>query len=347
MRRQSVRTGSRFGVLLSGLVSVCLVACASPVTPPPATAYLQSGRLFDDVYQTPDGARLPLRQWRPAAPQALRAVLIAVHGFNDYSHFFAEAGAFFSRHAVHVYAYDQRGFGAAPGRGFWHGTDTYVRDLHALIELVQRRHPAVPLFVLGESMGGAVVINLLARFPSAPLAGAILCAPAIWARQTMPWYQTAALWTLVHVAPQLKLTGSGLGYRASDNDAVLRALAEDPFVIKATRVDAIAGLTDLMDAAWMARLPPQPRLLVLYGENDQIIPAAPSYRYLQRLWHTPRAATTTLALYAQGYHLLLRDLHAPTVWRDILSWLDNPVAPLPSGADRYALAKFAALTDKD
>ena len=34
--------------------------------------------------------------------------------------------------------------------------------------------------------------------------------------------------------------------------------------------------------------------------------------------------------------MLLRDLNAETVWRDILAWIANAQAPLPSGADRRA-----------
>ncbi|MEQ8805188.1 MAG: hypothetical protein RIE16_05390 [Rhodospirillales bacterium] len=44
----------------------------------------------------------------------------------------------------------------------------------------------------------------------------------------------------------------------------------------------------------------------------------------------------TLALYDGGYHMLLRDLNAEVVWRDILAWIDNARALLPSGADGRA-----------
>ena len=40
-----------------------------------------------------------------------------------------------------------------------------------------------------------------------------------------------------------------------------------------------------------------------------------------------------VAVYRNGYHLLLRDWNAPTIYDDIASWIDHPEAPLPSGAD--------------
>ena len=42
----------------------------------------------------------------------------------------------------------------------------------------------------------------------------------------------------------------------------------------------------------------------------------------------------TVAIYEDGYHMLLRDLQAEVVWRDILAWIENPAAGLPSGGDR-------------
>ena len=43
-----------------------------------------------------------------------------------------------------------------------------------------------------------------------------------------------------------------------------------------------------------------------------------------------------VAVYEDGYHMLLRDLQGETVWRDILQWIGEPARPLPSGADTDA-----------
>ncbi len=48
------------------------------------------------------------------------------------------------------------------------------------------------------------------------------------------------------------------------------------------------------------------------------------------------------ALYEKGHHMLLRDLQAETVWKDIAAWIADPRAPLPSGADRRADEVLAA-----
>ena len=70
--------------------------------------------------------RLPLRRWLPEGKP--RAVVLALHGFNDYSNAFADAGPVFAAHGIALYAYDQRGFGAAPAPGRWPGSRRLVDD---------------------------------------------------------------------------------------------------------------------------------------------------------------------------------------------------------------------------
>ncbi|MDA1311095.1 MAG: alpha/beta hydrolase, partial [Proteobacteria bacterium] len=86
-----------------------------------------------------DGARLPLSRWLPAKPA--RAAVIAVHGFNDHAGAFADLGPALSRAGIAVYAYDQRGFGGAPGRGLWAGPASMGRDLAEVARLVRTAHP--------------------------------------------------------------------------------------------------------------------------------------------------------------------------------------------------------------
>ncbi len=158
----------------------------------------------------------------------------------------------------------------------------------------------------------------------------------------MPWYQRAALWIGVRIMPWATVTGQALKIKPSDNIEMLRALGRDAKVIKATRIDAIHGLVNLMDAALEKSARLDQRALILYGEKDEIIPKKPTAMMLGRL---PEAAPDQrrLALYPEGYHMLLRDLQAEVPWRDIVHWIGNKDPPLPSGADDKAAERLAAL----
>ncbi|CAA7623423.1 alpha/beta hydrolase [Magnetospirillum sp. UT-4] len=290
-----------------------------------------------DHWLSPDRARLPLRSWLPAGRP--KAVVLALHGMNDYSNFFDEPGKALAARGIAAYAYDQRGFGQGPHPGYWSGAEAMAADLRIAAGLVAAHHPGVPLYLLGESMGGAVAILATAGTPPPQVSGLILSAPAVWGRSSMGLVQRAALWLAYQLAPGWRLTGEGLRITPSDNIEMLRRLSADPLVIKATRVDAVKGLVDLMDEA--AAAAPRLRLptLVLYGAKDEIIPPDPTWAMAGALH---RQGRTRIAYYPGGYHMLLRDLQAKVVLDDIAAWIADPAAPLPSGAEADAERELAA-----
>jgi acylglycerol lipase len=318
---------------------IALLPACTPMIHPPGIANI-APHLTDNLYYTKDGAGLPLRQWLPKSEA--KAVLVALHGFNDYSNFFDRPGTYFSAQGIACFAYDQRGFGAAPKRGLWAGIEAYTNDLRGLVGLLKQRYPRQPVYLLGESMGGAVVISAMGDGGIMDVEGVILVAPALWARQTMPWYQTSLLWTLAHTVPWLALTGKGVRVQASDNIEMLRELGRDPLIIKKTRVEAIYGLTDLMDAAFNSANKLQTNTLLLYGENDEIIPKEPTYDFLLRFL-SKGENRKTVAFYPHGYHMLLRDLKASVPWDDIVAWINFDAGKLPSGADRRAKEVLAKI----
>jgi alpha-beta hydrolase superfamily lysophospholipase len=320
------------------VVAAVLGACAPLVRAPGPP--INRPLLTDSGFHTADGEILPVKSWKPAGGEP-KAVIVALHGFNDYSNFFEAPGTFLAERGILTYAYDQRGFGAAPGHGLWPGIKALGDDLGTFAGLVRDRHPGTPLFLLGDSMGGAVILVAAGNGSGGlDVDGAILTAPAVWGRITMPWYQRLGLWISVHIMPSVTVTGQSLNIKPSDNIEMLRALGRDPLVIKATRIDAIYGLTNLMDRALDRapdfRLP----ALILYGEKDEIIPKKPTLLMLERL---PRTETgkRRVAVYENGYHMLLRDLQAEVTWRDIAHWIADPETPLPSGADTDAEARLA------
>ncbi|NQV83094.1 MAG: alpha/beta hydrolase [Rhodospirillales bacterium] len=326
---------TRTSKTLAAALVLALGACA-PTTRAPGPA-IHTPQLTGEGFRTADGETLAVRDWggQKGAP---KAVVIALHGFNDYSNFFATPGAFLADHGIRSYAYDQRGFGASKQAGLWPGIKALVDDLKAFVRLIRARHPGVPLYLLGESMGGAVIM-VAAPDNALDVGGLILSAPAVWGRATMPWYQRLSLWIGARIMPGVTLTGQGLKITPSDNIEMLLALGRDPLVIKATRVDAIFGLVNLMDAALEQAARQRGPTLILYGEKDEIIPRAPTRIMLER-WPEAAREHQRVALYTNGYHMLLRDLKADAVWRDIAGWIENANSPLNSGADIDALARL-------
>ena len=297
--------------------------------------------ISDQVIVVSDGHRLPVRAWHASGKET--HVIVALHGFNDYSNAFAMPAQWWAERGVTTYAYDQRGYGETTNRGIWPGTQTLVSDLFDVIRAVRAQHGESPIFLVGSSMGGAVILAAYGSsisstgvpvVPAMPRAnhvpprigGVILAAPAVWGRVTMNPIYRAVLWLMAHVAPGAHVSGKKLRITPSDNIEMLRALGRDPLVIKDTRTDAIYGLVNLMDAALEAARRLTVPALVLYGEKDEIIPRGATGLMIDRLDSRHR-----IALYPDGYHMLFRDRQAEVVWRDVLTWMEATDAPLPSG----------------
>jgi alpha-beta hydrolase superfamily lysophospholipase len=288
--------------------------------------------LTEDAIVMPDGTALPLRSWLPdAAPVA---VVLALHGFNDYSRAFEMPAGIWARQGIATYAYDQRGFGETDQVGKWPGDDRLIADLAVATALLRARHPGLPFYVLGESMGGAVAMAAIDSADPPEADGAILVSPAVWGRETQGALNAAALWFFAHTMPWAVVTGDGFRVIPTDNRAVLQAMGEDPLVLKKTRVDTLYGLVGLMDRSLAAaeRLGSMPTLL-LYGAKEDVMPSDAVMEMLQRLPHDPADDRLRVAIYPEGYHMLLRDLAAAAVWQDVAAWIAHHDAPLPSRAD--------------
>ena len=290
-------------------------------------------------FNTADGSNLAARVWNHPKPQQ---IVLGVHGFNDYSKSFERMAQHLvaETHAT-VYAYDQRGFGANPMPGVWPGSESLINSLRQIAAQLRERHPDLPLTVIGESMGGAVLLLAAGEAPGLAADQLILKAPAVWGAQSMPFYQRFSLFAMNMIAPEMSFTGRGLsslGIRPTNDPEVSRDLSRDPLVIKATRVSSLVGVTELMGRAQtLTNLAPQ-RTLLLYGLRDKIIPPQPVCDWLTNLNRTstepPKA---DVIVYKEGWHMLTRQLSAQETLEDIANWIQkSPQAQLrnPSQAQQ-------------
>ena len=294
------------------------ILTASACTPLVQKAHpdIQEPVLTKSVYEAADGYEMPYRHWSAGAEE--KAILIAVHGLNDYSNAFAFPASWWMQNGITTFAYDQRGFGETDEFGIWPGEEKLINDLITFVGLVKSRHPGKPVFILGESLGGAVTMSSVVHPDMPEVDGVILSAPGVWGWQSLNLFYRSVLWVSAHLFPEQTLTGRGLGIQASDNISMLRNLGADDLFIKETRISVIYGSVNLMARAYDAAEQQRPPLLLMYGANDEIIPKPPVEEVARRL---PKGAD--IVMYPEGWHLLMRDLQAPVVWKDIKSWIES------------------------
>ena len=277
-----------------------------------------------------DGAPLGLTAWLPPEGQEPSAVIIGLHGMNDYANTFYLSGPWFAERGVATYAYDARGFGRSPNRGVWGGETLMTEDLRTAVMVARRQHPNAKIVVIGDSMGAATAMATFGGEGAPNIDRLVLAAPAVWGWSTLPDQYALALWVGAHTFPWRAVQPPRNVVRtrtASDNREALLQAGRAPHMIWRTRIDAVYGLVGLMERASERSPNLRGDVLFLYGANDQIIPRNSAVAAARRL---PSSART--ALYENGWHWLLRDLQREVVYQDILAFIADPNAPLPSQA---------------
>ena len=114
----------------------------------------------------------PLLVWSPAASSSAsystKGVVLCMHELGMHSGVFADLGKRLSDKGYIVYAMDERGFGGwekvkGPDAGM--NIERILGDIKLAAQALHKKHEGLPLFLLGEAMGGTLVLKAAASNP--------------------------------------------------------------------------------------------------------------------------------------------------------------------------------------
>jgi alpha-beta hydrolase superfamily lysophospholipase len=306
-------------VFLAGL-TISLAAASFAASRPRSESVRRPRRRapawHEDALITGDGVRLPAISWQPEQPLA---IMLGLHGYGDYRRAFRLAGPWFARRRIALFAYDQRGFGATESRGRWPGAADLIQDLAEAVLLLRERYPALPLVVIGESMGGSVALAGLGQGKIAGVDGLILAAPAVRGQVPLRELHDLALRLGALALPWLAVAlRRGASPWLEPGEAA--RLADDPLILRQIRLGCYDGLIELADQASADPSVDLPPTLLLYGELDATIPRVAIDDLVMRL------DGLTTRRYPDRHHLLLHEAGAAAVFEDCLEWLDLPTS---------------------
>ena len=265
------------------------------------------------AFAASDGANVPYRLWLPKRP---RAALLLLHGACDYSGAFDAIGGKLARAGFAVMAYDQRGFGATQSRGTWAGDERLVRDVGEAAEFFRTRlQPGLPLFVLGESMGGAVAIHAAAE--QLDVAGLVLLAPGALAS---PFRRSLYAWLLYFfrkIVGKAELVVERLDSSELSASAAIRLLG-DPMVMRSMNAELLDGVIALAYSAVEAASRVTVPTLTMVGAKDDLLRRDCILQLHQNL-----AGPKSWADIKDGPHLLLHWTRGKEVLRTARRWIER------------------------
>jgi acylglycerol lipase len=217
-----------------------------------------------------------------------------------------------------VYAVDHRGHGRSQGpRALIDRLDNAVADLDKLIAFALDRHPGVPRFLFGHSMGGTVAVSYSLAHQDR-LSGLILSGPLAAIDPVSPPVRAAAS-ALSRIAPRAPAVAVDASLVSRD-PAVVEDYRRDPLVHHGklpvrTVTELAAAIDEFPDRVGAIRLP----TLILYGTEDGLCPPRGSEMLAQRIGSTEITARSYTGL----YHEILNEPEPEReqVLDDICSWL--------------------------
>ncbi len=266
-----------------------------------------------------DGLRLRQRCWLPLEEPA--ALVVFVHGFTEHSLRHDQAASTIASHGYAVHAIDLRGHGQSEGDRVWvRSFDEYLGDVERFVGQLREAHPAKPIFLWGNSLGGTIA-TLLAIDRRLALEGMILSGPLL----KMPDHLFPILRHLAmivsRIVPGLRAVGLGTRYLSRDPE-VVAAFRADPlnfhgrFPVR-TGAEILRAARSVRRRMEAVEIP----LLLLHGTGDVVTDPEGS----RQLHARAASKDKTLRLYEGLYHDLLHEPEWESVVADALAWIDARV----------------------
>jgi alpha-beta hydrolase superfamily lysophospholipase len=262
------------------------------------------------------GSTLYLREWKPEA-QAIKAVVCLVHGMGEHGDRYKHVAASFTEEGITLLALDQQGHGRSTGiRGHLPSLGAATSDAYLMLEAALERHPGVPIFLYGHSMGGNVALNCALRLHP-PIRGLILTSPGL----RLAFKPNAAVeWIgrrLAAVVPTMQQS-TGLKpaelFRSGYDQAA--PIVDDPLchtkITLHTYIEIGEGGEWALEHAGSLKDP----VLLMHGTSDLVTSYEASKLLSERIGERCR-----FVQWEGGYHELHNDLEGEKAKKVIINWV--------------------------
>jgi alpha-beta hydrolase superfamily lysophospholipase len=267
-----------------------------------------------------DGVDLKARWWAVSRP---RGMVVVAHGIGEHGGAYAHlAEAIGPALGVDFIALDFRGHGRSSGRrGLVRRYEDLVEDLRAAVAWAKSRRPDVPLFLLGHSNGGQVVLRLALEGADG-VAGVIASNPSIRIAMPVPPGKLKLGKMLLSLAPWITLRAEAPSAWMTRDPAMQQMYRTDN--LRHNRISAplffgmVEGGEMLLARAGEIRAP----ILMLIGGQDPVVSPQSNRQFYDRLG----SADKTLLLYPKMLHEPINELGREQVFDDLTRWIELRIA---------------------
>ena len=298
--------------------------------------------------ERPDGHRIELRQWLPAAEP--RAVIQVLHGMSEHAGRYQRLADACTAAGYAVVAHDHRGHGeAAEPLGHFadrDGWDRVIEDALAVNEAARALADRRPLLLFGHSMGSYVAQSQVMRAPGS--ADALLLSGSTWPKRI----EVRVARLVASVGARLRgprtparlldsMSFGAFNKGFAPNRTPFDWLSRDPSEVDRYVADPLCGapashafwrdllgaLLEISDAQGLARVPVGLPILITGGAQDPV-GGARRLALLADAYRASGKTDVTLTLYPEGRHEMLNETNRDEFVADLLDWIEATVRRL-------------------
>ncbi|MBI4040410.1 MAG: lysophospholipase [Deltaproteobacteria bacterium] len=277
-----------------------------------------SNQYFEGLFEGYQKTILPYRCWRPTFCEY---VMVYVHGLGEHSGRYENLIKAFSEEEVGFYGYDQRGHGKTKGqRGYVPSMHHLVEDLRAFLRLVSIHEGSKPIYLLGHSFGGLVVLKYMTdlhRKSGTMPKGVIVCNPLLALKLKIPPWKTKLANLFSKILPRLALGGGIDPKWISHDPKVVEAYEKDPLICRKVTLHLYQEMMKTMASVKAGAEFLNAPLLIQLGTQDEIVEAEVSKHY----YHQVSCEFKALKIYDGLYHELMNELGKEAVFNDMKRWI--------------------------
>lgn len=262
-----------------------------------------------------DGVDLFWQGWLPDTDPT--GVLLVSHGIGEHSGRYSSVVDELVPDGWAVYGLDHRGHGRSGGtRVHVRRYQDLVDDFEAFRRVVVARHPGLPVYLLGHSLGGQIALAYTVAHER-ELTGLVLSAPAL-ASDAVPQALVPVLSVVARFLPTVRPVGID-DSKISSDPAVVADYREDPLVHHGKPTLALGAaiygqMDELPGKVGDLRLP----ILVQHGTADALTDPAGT----RRLEDASGSPDTTVRWYEGLWHEIYHEPGRAEPLSDLREWLD-------------------------
>lgn len=268
--------------------------------------------------------------FRGLVPENPRAVLVIVHGVAEHSGRYTHLMRDMAQRGFASLAIDHRGLGKSGGfRGHVDRFEDLAEDVASLVTVARSDFAGLPVFLVGHSMGGLVVLLTGIRYPDG-LSGVVASGPALALQVHVPAWKKGLAKVVGAIAPHFSM----------DNGIPCEALSHDPEVVESYRSDPlrypkltarfylefVRAMGEAAATAGQMQLP----LLILQGGADCVVNPDAGRDFFDRAGSPDKR----FVLYDGLYHEIFNEPEKERIFDVVADWLEQHLTGSEHRANR-------------